>query len=279
MVLRFLFCLLLMVILSASCSSFLFQTEPIPSYKNPHTGCIHCHRNEGPLANLKSAEQPPARSAFCLDCHHYNKNHHPIDFIPDDSADFPLPLHNGRVTCLTCHEIHGGPDHNGTPRLLRGGPYQDRRTICFRCHLRDQYSTINPHSMLNRDGTFREINGKPACLLCHAATPDPSTDWTDDVTFRADVGFLCWRCHPPMHDEFLNQHFLVKPSARTLRLMEETEERELVIFPLVPWGRITCSTCHNPHQEGVLLDTAAAKGADTPDRLRLPSLCFACHTM
>jgi nitrate/TMAO reductase-like tetraheme cytochrome c subunit len=133
--------------------------------------------------------------------------------------------------------------------------------------------------MLNDSGEVREVNGKPVCLLCHSKEPDPAVDRTSDVRFRADIGFLCWRCHPPMAmpDNFFDKHFLVKPSQEILRSMGEAEERLVVILPLVPRGRVTCSTCHNPHQRGVIHRDAAAKGADAASKLRLPSICVACH--
>lgn len=77
--------------------------------------------------------------------------------------------------------------------------------------------------------------------------PDPAVDTTNDVKFRADVGFLCWRCHPPMLGSFFDKHFLVRPSSKTLQILYETEEKLIVIFPLVPRGashvpRVTTST-------------------------------------
>ncbi|MGZ3614963.1 MAG: hypothetical protein ACXU9X_13835, partial [Thermodesulfobacteriota bacterium] len=61
-------------------------------------------------------------------------------------------------------------------------------------------------------------------------------------------------------------------------LQEKIEQLEVTI-PLIPRQRITCSTCHNPHQEGVIMYQPSAKGADSPSRLRLPapSLCLVCH--
>ena len=123
------------------------------------------------------------------------------------------------------------------------------------------------------------VNGRSVCMLCHSNQPDPAKDSTNDVRFKADVGFLCWRCHPPMPGPFFDKHFLVRPSAETLRNILETEERRVVVIPLVPRGRITCSTCHNPHQEGVIQHEAAAKGADAVARLRIASPCFGCHRM
>lgn len=269
-------------ILFVSCSlnRLVGLEQPVPShvsYKNPHEDCVSCH--EESALNSGRMDSTVDYLSACLRCHDYWKNHHPVDFRPADQSGFPFPLLNGKITCQTCHEIHGGAAHEGTPKLLRGGPYSDRRTICFKCHDRDQYSSINPHSMLNEQGGLRMAGGKSVCLVCHAREPDPAVDGPSDVRFKADVGFLCWRCHPPMPGTFFTQHFLVKPSASTRRIMEESEERLLLVLPMVPRGRITCSTCHNPHQEGVILRDAAAKGADAKSKLRSPSLCFICHRM
>lgn len=277
--------LLSAAILVSSCTPFnLLLTSPekahppVPAYKNPHTLCMACHVTAKPQPGGALFAPGADLSVSCLNCHDYKENHHPVDFVPADPSRFPFPLFAGKVRCLTCHEIHGGAGKEGTPKLLRGGPYtEDRRVICFQCHSREAFAAINPHLMLDNRKNFREINGKPVCLLCHAKMPDPSTDYTSDVRFRADVGFLCWRCHPPMPDPFFSTHFLVRPSAETLNAMRQTEERDLVILPMVPRGRITCSTCHNPHQEGVIQHEGAAKGADAKSRLRLPSLCVACH--
>jgi predicted CXXCH cytochrome family protein len=277
-----------LLLLSCSMQKFLAKENPSqmppaqspPAYKKAHSVCVKCHTTGTPTPGgaLFAAGVDP--SASCLACHDYKENHHPVDYIPSDPSNPAFPVYEGKVTCLTCHQIHGGPDKEGTHNLLRGGPYQDRREICFRCHSGEKYAAINPHEMLDNSNKVRLINGKPICLLCHSKMPDTAADSTEDVRFRADIGFLCWRCHPPMKvDLFFNTHFLVKPSAKTLSNMHQSEERLLVILPIVPRERITCSTCHNPHQTGVIQREAAAKGADTKGRLRLSSMCFACHTI
>lgn len=218
-------------------------------------------------------------SPKCLDCHQYQENHHPLDVVPSDPVNFPFPLYDGKIKCLTCHvEDHMG----GGERLLRGGPYADRREICFKCHSEDKYAEIDPHFMLARDGTVLDVNGKPVCLLCHAVKPDPARDRTGDVRFRADIAFLCWRCHSLMvNTQFFQEHFLVKPSLSMLRFIERKEQEMKVTIPLVPRERLTCSTCHNPHQKGVISYEPSAKGADAPGRLRLksPELCLVCHNL
>ena len=268
-------------ILVSSCSLQKLIEPPgrpaVKPYQNPHTACAVCHGTDKPQPGPALFVAGVDPSDACLLCHDYKENHHPTDFAPADPSQFSFPLFDGKVKCLSCHEIHGGQAHGGTARLLRGGPYEDRREICFRCHSRERYGRINPHVMLDEEKRFRLVNGKPVCLVCHAKMPDPEKDVTTTVQFRADVGFLCWRCHPPMPDPFFSTHFLIKPKAAMLELMYETEEAEMVIFPLVPRGRITCSTCHNPHQAGVIQREGAAKGADARARLRTTTLCYACH--
>jgi hypothetical protein len=80
---------------------------------------------------------------------------------------------------------------------------------------------------------------------------------------------------------FFQEHFLVKPSPSMLRFIERKEQEMKVTIPLVPRERLTCSTCHNPHQKGVISYEPSAKGADAPSRLRLksPELCLVCHNL
>ncbi|MFA5353530.1 MAG: hypothetical protein WC291_04830, partial [Thermodesulfovibrionales bacterium] len=109
--------------------------------------------------------------------------------------------------------------------------------------------------------------------------PDPETDRTTDVKFRADVAFLCWRCHPPMPGEFFKQHFLLNLSRPMMQEVKRFEEQKNLLLPMVPRERITCSTCHNPHQKEILVSAPAKVGAGAPSRLRIdsPDLCLACH--
>jgi predicted CXXCH cytochrome family protein len=269
-------------LLTASCSlnTWLMPKQTPASvqvYKNPHTLCTACHETEKPQPGGALFAPGVDPSTICFNCHDYAVNHHPIDFAPMNASGFPFPLFEGKVRCLTCHEIHGGPAKSGIRTLVRGGPYKDRREICFRCHSQEKYTSINPHDMLVDGHKVREVNGKPVCLVCHLIKPDPSRDRTNDVRFRADVGFLCWRCHPPMPDPFFSSHFLKTPSEQMITDMLKAREKDRIILPMVPRGRITCSTCHNPHQEGVIQDEGAAMGAGGKHKLRIPSICTACH--
>lgn len=253
---------------------------------SPHTKCIECHKIDEPRKGKSLFPAGVDPSSICLDCHDYQENHHPVNMVPTstyyvDCGASPLPLINNQLKCLTCHEAHGGPGLSSTLNLVRGGPYPDRITICFTCHFKEKYAEIFVHNMLDSKGEIVNFEGEPVCLLCHSIQPDPAIDRTEDVRFRADVGFLCWRCHPPMPGEFFRNHFLVKPSRKVSRTMRTSEKEKDVILPLIPRNRITCSTCHNPHQRGIMVRNAAKAGTASPKRLRMPAtdLCIACHDL
>jgi hypothetical protein len=215
----------------------------------------------------------------CLECHKYTEHHHPIGIVPLQASHYEFPLYDGKIMCLTCHI----EDHlEGGINLLRDGPYIDRREMCFKCHTEGEYANINPHIMLDNRGNVLSVNGQPVCLFCHSSKPTPAAERTGDVLFRADVAFLCLRCHSPMENKkCFAEHFLVTPSMDMRRFMEKKEQQLRAILPLEPRERITCSTCHNPHQKGVIISEYSASGADAPHRLRLPAtdICIACHNI
>jgi predicted CXXCH cytochrome family protein len=281
---RFIWALVLSSLVLASCGfdGHIFQWYELVEtnvYDNPHTSCADCHGSPNPKG--QQAHFPPETdpSKFCLKCHDYKVNHHPTDFVPATPFKAIFPLKNGKVTCLTCHEIHGGLQQKGTPMLLRGGPYPDRRKVCFFCHTDKQYAQLNPHLMQDDKGNRLKVNNALVCLMCHELSPDPTKDKANTVLFKADIGFLCWRCHPLMHDrDFLAKHYLVAPSDKYLMNMRRPAFQEKYTLPLVPRGRITCSTCHNPHQKGIIMNEPASSGADSRHLLRDDKICDACHT-
>lgn len=246
--------------------------------------CSSCHTDNPSKGRpaLKNKENPSDR---CRDCHKYftDGDHHPYD--PDAElvgekcavVDPEFPLFDGKMECLTCHQIHTRDTYSSSTKyFLRGGPYPERRDICFKCHKKELYKSFEPHKEMI--GKNNELN-RDTCLICHAVVPNPKVDRNKDVKFRASIAFLCWRCHPPMIAEFLDKHFLKKPTPNTLENMQKGEMEYGIIMPLDFRGRLTCSTCHNPHQPGVMKYELAKKGAGERKRLRLQAqnICAICH--
>ena len=218
-------------------------------------------------------------------CHRdYKTNHHPIDFIPHESDLVKInttiyPLFEGKIQCFTCHTAEGEYTP-GNLKMLRGGPFQDIRKLCFQCHFKEKYAEINVHKMHQDNGALRVIEGKLVCTFCHPEHIDNLYS-TETIVFKADVPFLCLRCHPEMRDPQIKPHFLKTPTESLKKKIKIFEEQNNVILPLIPRGKISCATCHNPHQKGVLSDPSPAKGADSSNRLRMDKakLCYACHLM
>lgn len=287
---RFLILLILYIPISSACGLVF-----LPGMQDSHKGltCNSCHKGQASVENpqLKESDNP---SNLCKNCHKYfnPEDHHPSKIRFGTAKVGPyFSLHKGEMVCLTCHQAHAGSNYRrSTKKLLKGGPYRNRRGICFQCHSKSTYKGINPHdSMLGEDNKLNYNT----CRLCHANPPDPAVDRAKDVRFKAAVHFLCWRCHPPMNSDFFDIHFLKKQRYKPIEIdtwqgatradtfdnMKEREAAADYILPLDRSDRLTCSTCHNPHQPGVLIDKKAAKGTKSNKRLRLTEtgICDDCH--
>jgi len=152
-------------------------------------------------------------------------------------------------------------------------------------------SIMNPHEQINDEGDI--LWG--TCVICHTNTPDVKTERTiKDVSLRfgEDPTEICGRCHGfkphPVGDETSSDvrmsglgvpNHLVVPSKMVATNMRFAQKERQMMLPLDPRsGKIICSTCHNPHEKGVLTDRADF-GADAVLRLRNASvdICQNCH--
>jgi hypothetical protein len=182
---------------------------------------------------------------LCNRCHESGlskSNAHPLKVVEGKYAERvpgDWPLHEGSLTCLTCHTGGDSPVFDpDNPNFLRGAPYDDRNDMCWTCHVQEEFSEINPHEL---------INDMQGCEYCHATRPDPEKI-DEEVKFKSDIVLLCIRCHddephPAGHDhtgapdkDFMVEKKIAIPDA----------------FPLDWLGRLTCATCHNQHAYGEL---------------------------
>ena len=72
------------------------------------------------------------QSGSCASCHHFDPAlTHPVDVRPSMRTPDDLPLLDGRLTCITCHEA--GQDHSSAQASVgvRGG---DGPGLCMECH-------------------------------------------------------------------------------------------------------------------------------------------------
>lgn len=269
---------------------------------NPHwtsTGCSACHASD---AGSVSSRPPDLSDALCIRCHdgkHAKAEDHPVG-RSFNRADIRLPdgfpAADNKLTCLTCHDVLTAcrlekPSPSTNPMMLRGQVAFRTEAYCTQCHIPDTHRKHNPHQMLHADGT----PGESACLACHSdPTPDARSERTNLANLRLAEPDLCLGCHATHMDFFEPGHTGAAVTDAILAAMLQTDQRANLaktnhpqLLPLSPQRRITCSTCHNPHQAGVfesgsVLDRGAMpwpKPTTDPVPLRLQGreLCNACH--
>jgi len=254
--------------------------EAITDIINPHfTGkyCEECHEKT-PVKGAENFLKFGGDFTQLCKCHNYTPGSyiHPVDLRPSEEktayipAEFPLP--DGKITCLTCHDIYkqckdnpilrraaeaGSRFYKAEIKFLRGAPYQRRTDLCFRCHDEERYKQFDPHKQLD---IFGEIIVE-SCLFCHLEKPDENTATFEDIKLIGNITMLCLRCHRQFKKHPSNVNHFLKPSDKILRRMKAIKTVFGVTLPLDSDGENT-------------------KGAGGKLRLRLSGdLCRYCHGM
>jgi hypothetical protein len=253
--------------------------------------CTECHVDVPRKGSHPQLRYAGDFKVLCR-CHYSTSNNynHPVDRKPSremiDRIPAQFPLRAGQLACSTCHDIVDQCRDNQLERtflkeqkFLRGGPFETKTSICFRCHNRKSYQMLNPHRQLNAQ---KEII-QEKCLYCHSQVPDENQTRTDDARLIGDFETLCIRCHMKTPRQDFHAKHLRKPTDEVLLRIKQMEDQHDIILPLNGEGMITCATCHNPHEKGVIPDIrAGAKGAGERLRHRLTNhntMCIKCHAM
>lgn len=247
--------------------------------------CGQCHERTPVKGGAAYLKYDGDYQLLCGRCHHgLSPGYcHPLETATSSDGALPLPadfpLQNGKFTCNTCHDMYRQCVKRLFDRYtLRGAPYPRKTDFCYRCHDMKKYRALNAHRQVQSNGTLDER----LCLYCHGKKPDEKTATYQQVTFIGNMSALCRRCHSVEGNHPGNfDHMAKAPSAKALNHMAAMEKTYAIILPLAQNGKMTCVTCHNPHERGVIAeDKPSAKGADSKYRERLPGiLCITCHQM
>lgn len=258
--------------------------------------CTECHldiqdKGKKPLVRFADFTQT------CR-CHGYTPDTytHPVGVTlsPEKKAKIPprYPLTDGRITCKTCHDLRLQCRDDETlartnRAFLRINPYLSRTAICYQCHDERKYRMLDPHNQLDEQGRIKEEK----CLYCHQSVPDVQHATLkkrrpDDevVSLIGHLDVVCYRCHYKQTRQHpINANHLKKPTRKIMRSMRWAERKFGIVMPLDSSGKVTCITCHNPHEKGVIpSQRTASAGAGERARLRLPrvadKICLACHS-
>jgi len=215
-----------------------------------------------------------------------------------------LPLRNGLLTCLTCHDVSGDckadKTDTGPRHLLREWRASDPLAFCSRCHASEDYRPFNAHDQVDANEPKTDT-----CAWCHSDVPDVNAyrEEAPATTLRDKSSRICVNCHSMGKDHPTHAHMGATPSAETmthicayelqakLRLPFEQLVKYAVAVKRTPRaipfdenGRIACYTCHNPHEKGLLPDanprslgTEAKQAARHRLRAREGKVCVVCH--
>jgi hypothetical protein len=235
---------------------------------------------------------------LCLSCHDGKKawaEPHPIrrDMAAAGmKAPAGWPLLNGRIGCLTCHDVirHCDPSaHRPTanPAFVREYEPSNALAFCTKCHAARDDWRVSPHRQLAADGSA----DMHTCVFCHTEAPElQNRRRSHEPRLHTAGSDLCLTCH--------SRHWDVSPLGHVERSMTDAIRRTMLmregvdpnsdaqpeILPLTD-NKVTCYTCHNPHQEG-LFPSGARLGArsrepgDAYAAVRVPQseLCLHCHS-
>ncbi len=288
---------------------------PVDKTKKDEIVCESCHtahgsRYEGYL--IKGAGD----SALCIECHS-DKNifspegeRRPFHIINAKPKKVKINKelvrrgaklgYNGVITCQTCHKVH----NNKTEAQLLLIKKDRKSGLCLTCHTDKRGLSETKHNLMNSAPVEKNGVGKTAaeggicspCHLPHGTARKPYlTDKKTDFTTQ-----LCLSCHSkgsvaenakiagythPVNMTLFNERTKNNPfgpldvekEALTLPLFNEfgIEDKE---------GKMTCSTCHNPHKlslEGSSGDSKADTALNSSGSfLRKPLLevCSECHS-
>jgi len=266
----------------------------LPEETNLHfdeTYCTQCHE-EVPEKGKGALLRFGGNLGQLCRCHYNTRGRcpHPADIQPSEelknSIPADLPLKEEKIACTTCHDVYRQCRESRVDKLfpkgdafLRGAPFATQTAVCFRCHNKEAYKELDPHDQLDGSGTV--VTEK--CLFCHVEKPDQKRSGYKDVKLIGDLEMLCVRCHSRVkaNRQSLHAIHVRKPSPKVLAKIHEAEEAFNTILPLDAEGKVTCVTCHNPHEKGVIpAEKPAAKGASEPYKQRTPgNMCTACHVM
>jgi predicted CXXCH cytochrome family protein len=284
------------------------EGEPVlDPHRNPDR-CAACHTSAS--AGRGDLQFDGNVSRLCRSCHDGQtaiRETHPAGVAPSAAMTIPagFPLDDGRLTCISCHDVAqdckaGSPDAAAGYKLLRGQSASRPSLLCLACHKEEAYRPFNVHDQV-ADGAVKT----DTCAWCHDEVPDVNGLRRANVSpsLRARPQELCANCHSVPASHPIGSHLGAKPSPEFLWHMSayELQSRMRMSFeqlyryasttrrpprsiPLDEDGRITCLTCHNPHEKGLLPDSnPRSVGAETEKavhhrvRAREGKLCIVCH--
>ncbi len=207
----------------------------------------------------------------CQRCHKLDPlTSHPVGVTPSMEVPAHLPLEQGRMTCVTCHDtakVHSAGARSEPVSTLRDP--QIGEAFCTQCHISTERSSQSQHPLaLGRAHLAMRSapSGSPVslgrfddetnlCLSCHdglmARDAGTSPPQFDGLPGNHSIGVSMRQSRGSSSDEALRAPALLD---RRIRLFED---------------RVGCGSCHSPYSSEKKLLVMSNRGSQ---------LCLSCHT-
>ncbi len=273
--------------------------------------CQSCHRIHGGRDN-KVLVASNKNSALCGKCHsdRYAKDRvestkmgtHPVNItskkvkIPQEIIERGGKLGDkGEIICQTCHRPHLA-EKNAAILVKKN---QNDSSLCRTCHVQEGRINNTKHNMGLQDKEDKNIRGQKVsqsgvCSACHLPHNGAGPRmWARKITSEGEkISALCLSCHSKGKvAEHKQVGSISHPLGRNMsRLGEAVKLPGFTDAGLKKVGdmkgKVSCASCHNPHQwDPNNLDKSSKPGdpSDATNRfLRVANkgsnaLCRSCH--
>jgi DmsE family decaheme c-type cytochrome len=182
----------------------------------------------------------------------------------------PAAGYVGSDTCIGCHTDRGD-SLKGTAHAQAKNPRTPAATHgCESCHGPGQaHVADDAKGHIRKFAQIKPAEINETCLTCH--NRGNHAGWEDSAHERRNLS--CVNCHS-VHSPKAAAHQLVKATETELcatchRSVVAKTERAVAHMP-VREGKMTCSSCHNPH--GSISNVKALKTGNS-----VGELCMTCH--
>jgi DmsE family decaheme c-type cytochrome len=182
----------------------------------------------------------------------------------------PAGAYAGSDHCIICHSDKAD-SLKGTPHAQGKDPRTPEATHgCESCHGPGQaHIDDDAKGHINKFGKMAPGEINQTCLTCH--NRGEHAGWEGGAHEQRNLS--CTTCHS-VHSPKSTEHQLVKPTetqvCATCHRLEVTKTERAVAHMPVREGKMTCSSCHNPH--GSISNVRNLKTGSS-----INELCTTCH--
>ena len=170
---------------------------------------------------------------------------------PQKTATSPSPqpaaTYVGEATCIGCHDAegqsihkspHGKPENPRSPAAVHG---------CETCHGPGSHHIEDPSKpgSIKRFGQLSPRDASETCLTCHSR--GEHTQWKGSM--HEERNLSCITCHSVHNPKSETAQLKTPTVIETCATCHKTEVAKLQRVGHMPVreGKMTCTSCHNPH--------------------------------